>query len=520
MAEGFEVRPFGREQFLGLLCEASGASPRVVRKKPQFSFFLDYLKDLDCRTILVERVYIDHDFLEDYASYYVKCFQGFKKECARLHFFGGEFEETEFYEKIVRGGEIAKGFPREGYLGFMVVKPLPSSIFGRTCIKHYPADGGRRCFSVCKKFEANLFGAPLEVVTLPFQEQDRVTAACASSALWSGFQATAQMFNHPVPSPVEITKMAARDFPLRSRILPNTEGLTLEQMAHAIQGVGLEPCAFEVYSKEALQSLIYSYVNFGVPPILVLDLRKNGGESFGKHAVCVTGYSIPPERHLLERDDGYSFVSDGVDEIYVHDDQIGPHSRMFFRGEGSSFWLSTSWENFLEKEVHAIPEMVFVPLYHKIRIPFSVINDVLTSFSPGVGYVGATALGVSNIYYLWDVRLKTVQDFKKEVWADPESCHGKEILFESLPRFLWQATAYRESEPVLEILFDATDIDTGNFVLRVDAFEERLEEALKAFLRNESLMSQEEGKSLGAVFWRLSDKSVCLGEGRFDVAGR
>jgi len=70
------------------------------------------------------------------------------------------------------------------YLGFMVLKPLPQTIVGRTCFKTYPDDGNRRHFPTLHKYSSNLFGLPLTVNSLAYQEQDKVVAACATSALW------------------------------------------------------------------------------------------------------------------------------------------------------------------------------------------------------------------------------------------------------------------------------------------------------------------------------------------------
>ena len=57
----------------------------------------------------------------------------------------------------------------------------------------------------------------LRVKSLSFQEQDHEVAACATSALWSIFHGTGKMFQHPILSPVEITKVAFEIMPLDTR---------------------------------------------------------------------------------------------------------------------------------------------------------------------------------------------------------------------------------------------------------------------------------------------------------------
>src|SRR5687768_4446421 len=99
------------------------------------------------------------------------------------------------------------------------------------------------------------------LATVPFQEQDTVTAACATSALWAAFQVTGANLRHRLPSPVEITSSATQHMPLRSRVFPNADGLTDEQMARAIHSVGLEPYYIDPARTDALKSSIYAYVS-------------------------------------------------------------------------------------------------------------------------------------------------------------------------------------------------------------------------------------------------------------------
>jgi hypothetical protein len=72
-------------------------------------------------------------------------------------------------------------------------------------LKTYPQEAGRS-FPATRRFTANLFGISLDIPqTLPFQEQDSIVAACATSALWSVLQATAKEFQHALLTPIEIT---------------------------------------------------------------------------------------------------------------------------------------------------------------------------------------------------------------------------------------------------------------------------------------------------------------------------
>ncbi len=71
------------------------------------------------------------------------------------------------------GGSLRQKDLQDGYLGFIVVKPLPRTIIGRTCLKTYDSKGGTRHFPIVRRYPVHLFGIPLRVETLAFQEQDQ-----------------------------------------------------------------------------------------------------------------------------------------------------------------------------------------------------------------------------------------------------------------------------------------------------------------------------------------------------------
>jgi len=127
---------------------------------------------------VVENDYIDHDFLEDFAAYYVRCFSTYSKVCARLHFFNIEFTQGDFEEYLKSSADvkISPDSLQKGYLGFVVIKPLPQTVIGRTCLKTYPPED-RRYFPIARSYNANLFGTELTIRSLAFQEQDKVVAA-------------------------------------------------------------------------------------------------------------------------------------------------------------------------------------------------------------------------------------------------------------------------------------------------------------------------------------------------------
>ena len=222
MQPPFEVYPYSAAQLIGLITDKSGGDQHCVSHKLHSTYFEEYFSEIGAKTILVENRYIDKDFLEDFAGYYVRCFRDYDRRCTRIHFFRAPFN-YEGFASYLSGvpTPITAAKLQEAYLGFLVVKPLPKTPIGRTCLRTYPHDG-RRFFPITRNYELSLYGIHLQVLgTLAFQEQDNVVAACATSALWSVFQGTGKLFHHPIPSPVGITKAATDQIPADSRNLPN-----------------------------------------------------------------------------------------------------------------------------------------------------------------------------------------------------------------------------------------------------------------------------------------------------------
>lgn len=473
------VLPFSEDSLYEALsnnyCQKSEVSKRQLP-----AYLYRYLQIMEAKTMVIEAPYIDADYLDDFSSFYVKCFKDYDRYCKRLHFFSTSLSEEQFL-KFIRG-EVptseADSF-REAYLGFVVARPLPDAIVGRTILKTYPSDNGRRHYDAVKKYVANLFGTELIVRSLPFQEQDTVLAACATVALWCCFHKTIELFNTPAPTPAVITRAANRV--LNARPIPS-HGLDVEQICNAISHVGLEPEIFEVQSGTPLVSLIYSHLKMGLPVLLGMEI-----EGVGLHAIAINGYSILSQQHLKQEvsasDKCIPMTGLRINEFYAHDDQVGPFSRIQI--QPSTVVRKTypvifegSWtEQKTNKKLRMYPEVIIIPIYHKIRLRFidvqillTRLHDVLTSF-----------LSTLNLNLEWEISLSRSNDYKVAAKASHALYKGhiESLLMEPHPRFIWQALLRNNNQPTLELLIDATDMQRSFPVYQMiwhdDAVRHRVE---------------------------------------------
>ncbi|MEK7793860.1 MAG: hypothetical protein AAB353_04990, partial [Candidatus Hydrogenedentota bacterium] len=179
MQEEFRyVVPYeGIETFLRLIVdftEHNSLSTIEKKKKAHRTFFSEYFGStgVSAKTVVCEPEYMDKDFLEDYASYYVRCFNKYNKFCARVHFFNRAFSQAEFEDVLSHQSvSLSEQELQDSYLGFVVLKRLPVHVLGRTCLKTYE-ETGERHYPIQRNYDVNLYGLNLRVRTLAFQEQD------------------------------------------------------------------------------------------------------------------------------------------------------------------------------------------------------------------------------------------------------------------------------------------------------------------------------------------------------------
>lgn len=476
----FVVQSYSVETLIQCFADASKHTTYdEVSQKLHRIYFQEYFEELHAKTIVIEEGYIDRDYLEDYAAYYDRCFHDYDRRTHRLHFFDVEFDEQAFNECITGHADAVLSDEKlqEGYLGFVVVKPLPQSIIGRTCLKTYPSDFERRHFPSLRTYDVHLFGLELSVRSLAYQEQDTVVAACATSALWSCFQGTGKLFQHSIPPPVEITNWAGEHMPENlvvssSRAFPNV-GLTASQMALSVRRVGLEPVVIGTKDRHVLNGVVYAFLKGKIPCVLVCSLRELQDGVYrkkGEHAVAVTGFSLSESIGQAHRTSGFRLRSERIDKLYCHDDQVGPFARMEWSGDSMNGPLHPSDMKALKTsrpgDVYAEIGFVLLPLYHKIRIPYSVIHDAMLSLDK-IAEPVRRKLRSSTPRAEWDIYLTSASDYKASVRSEyPESgIDPTSTLYKGLPRFMWRVTVRAGEKLEMEFLFDATGIANHNLLV-------------------------------------------------------
>lgn len=137
---GSSTVPYHIDDLVSLLIEGEHADRGVIQQKVHLEYLQEYyLKRLGTGTIVVEKEYVDRDYLEDFAAFYVRCFHAYSRCCRRLHFFSARFTGDAF-ERFLRGEcpDLVTTM-KEGYLGFLVARPLPQAVICRDRVVTFTA---------------------------------------------------------------------------------------------------------------------------------------------------------------------------------------------------------------------------------------------------------------------------------------------------------------------------------------------------------------------------------------------
>jgi hypothetical protein len=479
LSEAFAYEPFNNAE--------------TNKRKAYLKYFYNYLFNdsdgLKARLILIEKDYTSQAYLSDYMNYYATCYRNYSKQCRRIHFFEQSFTKEYFVEMIVSDDDSYKEV-WDSYLGYVVIKPLPTGIIGTTLIKTY-SDKEKRFFTSVRNYHVNLFGKRLSINTLPYQEQDGVVGSCASSALWFAFQKTGHLFKTAIPNPGDITIAAGYDSFHTGKSFPST-GLEVRQICKAILSTGLmselrfldksdiSDCAY-------LKSFVYAYLKMGIPVLLGLEIEDNGS-----HLVTLNGYRFSPQDNAgcVRYDDQLFLKSDEIIKLYAHDDQIGPFARLdFLHDQNTDFQFNTSWWKDVASDLVSKAKVfcIIVPVKNSIKVTFDDIEEEVYNFE----YALLASLGNnSSVKIVWDIFLTGNNEYKDEIRTilindvagvyDPEAIG---VLFESLPQYIWVAKAFLKTDAgdflLFDLIYDAIDVNFKSNPYSANIYDKAFKEVLE-----------------------------------------
>lgn len=474
---------------------------RSSQRSEQQLYFAQYLEELGCTHFVLEEHFIDRDFLEDFGALYSRGLVQYTSHCQRIHFFRGETTRREpiggtrhlrrLRARIARRSAeqraqeftVAAQQIQSGYLGFMVLRPLPQARIGRSVIKPYvrPAndDKARDVLRLRRSatYQLHYAGFPLQGEGVAFQQQDRGTSACATTALWTAIQGMDGPRLRQIP-PIQITRLANRAESPDGRALP-TQGLTFAQMLEALRGLGLESFPHRAIDITSTVGMLHLAIRSRLPAIAIL--APTNGEP-GLHAVTILGgreaHGTPPIE--LQPDTGSR--ARHLQALYLHDDRLGPYVRAnlhaLSRDDASAPLLEYIDDNYPRRAAHGpwlCLDMVrrwrtsaerllltdlIVPIYPEIRTSFSTLMKAGEQVLPALR--GALAKEQLSVALEYDLRLVRGADYARQLMVEdriPEVISTTLTHTVALPRFVAALRIFTQGAPLFDVLYDTTATD-------------------------------------------------------------
>lgn len=412
----------------------------------QGNYIYNYLSALSAKTVVVEEGYIDKDYLIDYAKFYARSFNIDEKSTTRFHFFSETFSNYDF-QKILVGG-VKSEFEKlnNSYLGFAVIKPIKDEdgnfLVGRTILETYLNEvnpGHEYRVYNTDTYHASLFGIPLTIESLPFQTQDKAVGACATTACWIALHPLNTLFGSQKESPFEVTEKSVSFASLEERNFPNSTGLSLLQMKSYFNLIGLETefiniekiqkkFAELIFDDDIVADAVQAYSKIKLPIIAALKIEMSK-KIYDRHAVIISGY-----RH-----------KNGIlNELYIHDDTIGPYSRAGPKKNFTS--LKNEWTE-IRGYKNVLIEKLMIPVYPKIRLSFDSMYHIFLKSKRKKRHEKVTL-------ELFLTGLNQYKEFlSKQMIKDKIG-----ILSRPLARYLWIIRISINSKPLTDYVYDATSV--------------------------------------------------------------
>lgn len=289
-----------------------------------FKRCLEVAQEGGATSVVVETRYLDVDFRSEYSAYYSRGFRTPPASARRLHFFRAPLRREQLWD-----------LPADhGYLGYVILRPVPLGPVGRTMLK--PPPGMETAVRTCVEEAVTLFGQRLEIKAVPFMQQDAQLDRCAHAAAWVCHY-SAHRRHEASRRPMAAFSVMADASLGYGRPIPS-EGLTVQQLLELLRLFDLPCLAYDVENLPSIAigpgtppdptpkldpatgerlpagrwdtrivSICCRYLNSGIP-ILV------GNQGSDAHAWVLCGYDRQPQ---AGDHDWIRFVR--------HDDQRGPY---------------------------------------------------------------------------------------------------------------------------------------------------------------------------------------------------
>jgi hypothetical protein len=377
---------------------------------------------------VIEAPYVDRMYRDAFYHYYSSKLGAYLRDSCRISFFSKVVEYDDFRDfDDVHDNKLAGC-----YLGYMVLRPTPHKIIGRTVLS--PGAFLNTQFSCCQaKFTATVNGVKFKVVGYPIASQDGQTITCSETTIWSLMEYFGNKF--PDYKPVLPSAIhAVLNKIVMKRLIPS-DGLSGPQMSYAIRELGF---GCMMYSKQKYKdhnqfnALISIYIQSGIP---VVGIMQDASGSIG-HSVSIIGHETDDLNKISKSNKVVKSITKGkvVDyhdmqrRFVVADDNYPPYMLADFNGSNVVYngTINTGY----------LITGIIVPLYTKIYLEanrakeniYRILNNDKLGIKPDEKAIVKIFLASTRSYKQYLALQKGIEPTLKE-----------RLLMIPVSRFVWVA---------------------------------------------------------------------------------
>lgn len=185
---------------------------------------LTLLHGMGAKSCVIENHYVCLDYKSEMLSFYAQLDAPRRVVAARLHFFATAIQVADLTELTKE--------QKNSYLGYIVVRDGNLPLVGRTTIK---APDYIHVTSAVSE-NVHFFGQQLEVVGVPFMQQDEKFAVCSQVAVWAAHYSAYRLGLVQRRLVAEIVAMSGTIEPMKPHV---SDGLFVEDVARLFRLSGL-----------------------------------------------------------------------------------------------------------------------------------------------------------------------------------------------------------------------------------------------------------------------------------------
>jgi len=368
--------------------------------------------DLIC---FMEFPYVEKIYRDSFYSFFSKKHSNYNRDSIRISFFKKDLENIDdFY--------TAKDEDVNGcFLGYITLRPTTHRIIGNSFLNPLALKNHNFVCCLCKK-TVLINGRKLSVNGFPYSGQDGESITCAEVAILN----IMDYFGHKYPEystilPSQISRILSKL--THERQLPST-GLSYQNISYALKKLGFGTKIYsynetDIYAKADFREYLYTYLESGIPVILLLTNGDNG------HAVLAIGRK-DIDSDNTQRIENYSnktdiSFSDFFDEILVMNDNDVPYKLVNYENPIDDFQLS-SFIVPLNSRIY-VDACQFKELFYKI---------ILELLEKGINLIPSP----NNIFRYYLTASKSYKNYIAQ--SEGISLEFKKMVVEkTMPKFIW-----------------------------------------------------------------------------------